>query len=72
MIVKHCNIPASSILRLFLASSQNFASNYFWGIKGLRTTKEHVAHLSHCLGALTPILKALTLVREPGLVAEIT
>lgn len=72
MIVKHHDIPASSILSLFLASSQNFASNYFWGIKGLITTKEHVAHLSHCLGALTPILKALTLFCEPGLMIEIT
>lgn len=73
LLIKCCNIPGYSVFRQFLMASQNFfLSNYFSGIKGLITTKEHVAHFSHCLGAATPTLKALTLFCEPGLMNEIT
>lgn len=72
ILIKYYNIPGYSVFRQFLMASQNFSSNYFLGIKGLITTKEHVAHFSHCLGAATPTLKALTLFCEPGLMNEIT
>lgn len=72
ILIKDCNIPGYSVFREFLMASQNFSSNYFLDIRGLITTKDHVAHFSHCLGAATPTLKALTLFCEPGLMNEST